>query len=146
MLVEAGAGENAGFDDGDYRAVGARICLTVTEVGHGADVLVKLHGPSTDEHALIRDGGAITGFLHLASPSGGSLRALIRERCLHAIAELVEEADRSRPVLEAVPAIGGRVAVLLACQHLMAKARNGSTAWGAGCATAQRGGRCRSSR
>ena len=39
----------------------ARICLTATEVGHGADVLVKLHGPSTDEHALIRDGGAITG-------------------------------------------------------------------------------------
>ena len=147
VLVEAGAGENAGFDDGDYRAVGARICLTATEVGHGADVLVKLHGPSSDEHVLIRDGGAITGFLHLASPSGGSLRALIRERRLHAIAwELVEEADRSRPVLEAVSAIGGRVAVLLACCPAAVGGGTGRLLGGAGRA-AQRGGhRCRSSR
>lgn len=122
VLVESGAGENAGFEDGDYRAVGARVCLNAAEVGHGADVLVKLHGPSKNEHQLIRDGGAVTGFLHLASPGGGPIRALIRDRKLHAIAwELVEEGDGSRPVLEAVSAIGGRVAVLLACQHLMAK-------------------------
>ena len=94
VLVESGAGENAGFEDGDYRAVGARVCLNATEVGHGADVLVKLHGPSKNEQQLIRDGGAVTGFLHLASPGGGPIRALIRERKLHAIAwELVEDAD-----------------------------------------------------
>jgi len=122
VLVESGAGEHAGFDDGDYRAVGARVCINATEVGQGSDVLVKLHGPNGGEHQLIRDGGAVTGFLHLASPNGGALRTLIRERQMHAIAwELVEEADGSRPVLEAVSAIGGRVSVLLACQHLMSR-------------------------
>ena len=122
VLIESGAGESSGFEDGDYRAVGARICMNAAEVGHGADVLVKLHGLNQKEHSLVRDGGAVTGFLHLASPTCEPLRALIRTQKMHAIAwELVEEADGSRPVLEAVSAIGGRVAVLLACQHLMAK-------------------------
>lgn len=122
VLVESRAGEGAGFDDGDYRAVGARVCLHASEVGRDCDVLVKLHGPGPAEHALLRENGTVTGFLHLGTPQAESLRRHIRDHRLNAIAwELLEERDGSRPVLEAVSAIGGRVSILLACQHLMAR-------------------------
>ena len=120
VVMESGAGRAAGFTDDDYRAMGTTICLGNREVGHAADVLVKVHGPSKDEFSLLRKGGTIAGFLHLSSESCKALRQVIREQESHAIAfELLEESDGSRPVLEAVSAIGGRVAIMLAAQSLL---------------------------
>jgi alanine dehydrogenase len=126
VILESGAGADAGFTDDDYLAVGATLCLSETEVVSGADVLVKIHGPLENEHNLLREGGTITGFMHLFSPESSALRNLIREHKVNAIAwELLEENDGSRPVLEAVSAIGGRVAILLAAEHLLSS--NGGT-------------------
>ena len=120
VVIETGAGNQAGFSDDDYRAMGATICLASREVGLAADVLVKVHGPSQDEFNLMRGGGTVAGFLHLSSRHSTALRAAIRETKSHAVAfELLEENDGSRPVLEAVSAIGGRVAIMLATQHLL---------------------------
>ena len=120
VMLESGAGADAGFEDDDYRAVGASLCLSGREVVQSSDVLVKIQGPLEGEHALLRDGGTITGFLHLFSPDSATLRQQMRERKVNAIAwELLEENDGARPVLEAVSAIGGRVAILLAARHLL---------------------------
>ena len=121
VLIETGAGVNAGFEDSDYSAVGATVCMSNREVGLGSDVLIKLHSPTEDEYDLLRDGGTLMGFLHLFSPEARSLRELIRTRKANALSfDLLEENDGSRPVLEAMSAIGGRVAVLLAAKHMLA--------------------------
>ncbi len=120
IVVETGAGISAGFEDDDYRAVGATICLSTREVCSAANVLVKIHGPTAREEHLLQNDRTVTGFLHLSSGRADSLRQVLSERKLNAIAwELVEEGDGSRPVLEAVSAIGGRVAILLAAKHLL---------------------------
>jgi len=120
VVIETGAGVAAGFSDDDYRAMGATICLASREVALAADVIVKVHGPSKDEFSLLRENGTIAGFLHLSSQQSSPLRAAIRETKSHAIAlELLEETDGSRPILEAVSAIGGRVAIMLAAQNLL---------------------------
>ena len=121
VLVESGAGDQAGFDDDDYRAVGASICLSTREVSASAKVLLKIHAPSNAEAHILHDGATLTGFLHLSSGRSEKLRSRLREHKINAIAwELVEESDGSRPVLESVSAIGGRVAILLAAKHLLA--------------------------
>ena len=121
VLVESSAGDQAGYDDDDYRAVGASICLSTREVSASANILLKIHAPSDTEALLLHDGATLTGFLHLSSGRSDRLRARLREQKINAIAwELVEESDGSRPVLESVSAIGGRVAILLAAKHLLA--------------------------
>jgi alanine dehydrogenase len=121
VIMETGAGKAAGFDDDDYRAMGTTIALSNREVSLAADVLVKVHGPGPSEVDLLPHGGTIAGFLHLSNQSAKGLRTIIREKELNAVAfELLEENDGTRPVLEAVSAIGGRVAVMLAAQSLLA--------------------------
>ena len=120
VLVESGAGVKSGFDDDDYKAVGSTICMSPREVVSSAAVLLKIHGPTRQEDGLLAEGGTITGFLHLSSGRADELRRILRSRKINAVAwELVEETDGSRPVLEAVSAIGGRVAILLASKHLL---------------------------
>lgn len=120
VILETGAGAAAGFEDDEYRAMGATIALSNREVGQAANVVVKVHGPGSDEYTLLPPGGTIAGFLHLSHPNADALRTHIRENKMSALAfELLEENDGSRPVLEAVSAIGGRVAVMLAAQSLL---------------------------
>ncbi len=121
VLMETKAGDLAGFTDDDYRAVGAQICLSTKEIGDVADVVIKCHAPSKSEHHLLRKGGTLLGFLHLSNPKSADLRQTLRTQQSTAISlELLEDHDGSRPVLEAVSAIGGRVAILMAAQHMLA--------------------------
>jgi len=120
VLVESGAGIGARFSDADFLAAGAQIRLSAGEVAEDADVLVKLHGPTAEEADQLKPGGALLGFLHLWSPREQHLRQNLRDRGMTAIAyELVEADDGSRPILETVSAIGGRVAVILAIRHML---------------------------
>lgn len=120
VLVESGAGAGASFSDADFMAAGADIRLSSGEVAQDSDVLVKIHGPTGQEAAHLKNGGTILGFLHLWSSKAQSLREILSERAMTAIAyELIEADDGSRPVLETVSAIGGRVAVILALRHML---------------------------
>ncbi len=120
VLVESGAGQGANFSDDEYLAAGAEIRLSLGEVAKDADVLVKIHGPDQKEANLLRSGGTVLGFLHLWSPRAEHLRTILRDRGVTAIAyELIEANDGTRPILETVSAIGGRVAVTLAVRHLL---------------------------
>ena len=121
VLLESSAGTLAGFHDDDYRAVGATVTMGPREVGAGSDVLIKCHAPGPLERDLVRQGGAVMGFLHLANANASPLRAALRaNRCTAIALELLADHDGSRPVLEAVSAIGGRVAILMAAQHMLA--------------------------
>ena len=61
IAVEAGAGVEAGFTDADYEAAGARIA----DVGAvlGADVVLKVQPPSSEEVGALRKGAVLIGFL-----------------------------------------------------------------------------------
>ena len=51
VLVEAGAGERAGFLDAAYREKGATIAATRGQVFAGADVILQVHGLGTNPEA-----------------------------------------------------------------------------------------------
>ena len=66
VLVEAGAGEGAGFSDADYVAAGAHILATAQEVFATAEMIVKVKEPQPIERKRLRAGQVLFTYLHLA--------------------------------------------------------------------------------
>ena len=56
VFVQASAGENSGFPDSAYEAVGARILPTIEEIYATAEMIVKVKEPIAPEYRLIRRG------------------------------------------------------------------------------------------
>lgn len=63
VAVQSGAGAGANFDDDAYRAAGASIAATAAELWSGSDIVLKVRPPSSDEVALMREGGTLIGFV-----------------------------------------------------------------------------------
>ena len=63
VAVESGAGDAANFSDDAYRAVGAEIVNGAAALWSTSDIVFKVRAPSTDEVALMREGGALVSFI-----------------------------------------------------------------------------------
>ncbi len=63
VAVESGAGEGANFSDDAYRAAGAEIVSGAAALWAASDIVFKVRAPSTDEVALLREGGTLIGFI-----------------------------------------------------------------------------------
>ena len=66
VIVQAGAGLGAGFDDAAYAEAGARIADTAEEVFAGADMIVKVKEPQAGERKMLREGQLLFTYLHRA--------------------------------------------------------------------------------
>ena len=64
VVVESGAGAAASFSDADYVAAGARVEADLGAVVHGADILLKVRGPSDDEIGQLKAGAIVVGLLN----------------------------------------------------------------------------------
>ena len=65
-VVQAGAGERAGFPDARYEAAGARIVPGIAEVYREADFVVKVKEVLEPEYDLLREGQIVMSALHPA--------------------------------------------------------------------------------
>lgn len=63
VAVQSGAGVAANIDDDAYRAAGAEIVGTAAELWGKSEIVFKVRPPSLDEVALMREGGALIGFV-----------------------------------------------------------------------------------
>ncbi|MBX9871319.1 MAG: Re/Si-specific NAD(P)(+) transhydrogenase subunit alpha [Burkholderiaceae bacterium] len=63
VAVESGAGEAANFSDEAYRAAGAEVIQGAAALWAAADIVFKVRPPSADEVKLMREGGALIGFV-----------------------------------------------------------------------------------
>jgi NAD(P) transhydrogenase subunit alpha len=64
VAVESGAGAAASFSDADYAAAGARVEADLGAVLNGADILLKVRGPSDDEVGHLKAGAIVVGLLN----------------------------------------------------------------------------------
>src|SRR6187549_2697247 len=67
VVVQSGAGVGSGYSDEEYRAAGAELVGTHTEVFARADLIVKVKEPLPDEYTLLRPGQILFTYLHLAA-------------------------------------------------------------------------------
>ena len=117
VLVERGAGTNAGFRDGEYEAAGARLVDGPDGVFGGADLVVKVKEPVPEEYERFREGQELFTYLHLAADEG--LTRFLMERRINSIAyETVELSDGSLPLLTPMSEVAGRMATQAAAHCL----------------------------
>ena len=63
VAVESGAGDAAHCSDEAYRAAGAEVLPDAAALWAASDIVLKVRPPSNDEVALMREGGALIGFV-----------------------------------------------------------------------------------
>ena len=125
VLVEAGAGEKAGFLDDAYKENGARLVADRTELFSSADILFLVHGLQVDAEAgvddmkLLRSGQIMVGLLNpLGAPE--AVRQLAGKDITAFALELLPRIARSQPMdaLSSMATVAGYKAVLLAAGAL----------------------------
>ena len=109
VYVQASAGENSGFADTAYTAVGAEILPTIEEVYATAEMIVKVKEPIAPEYKLIRRDQLVFTYFHFAS-SEALTHAMIDSGAICCAYETVERADRSLPLLIPMSEVAGRMA------------------------------------
>jgi alanine dehydrogenase len=117
VYVQAGAGEGAGFSDGEYEEAGGRVVEGPEEVFEASDLIVKVKEPVPEEYDRFREGHQLFTYLHLAADKG--LTEFLMERKINSIAyETVEASDGSLPLLTPMSEVAGRMSVQAAAHHL----------------------------
>src|SRR5438445_4532701 len=116
VVVQAGAGAEAGFLDAAYEEKGARIEPDVLEQGQ---ILLKVQPPTTAETWRIQEGAMLIGLLQPYSNAAG-LQALATRRVTAFAMELMPRITRAQAMdaLSAMSTVSGYKAVLLAAHQL----------------------------
>ena len=116
VVVQAGAGAEAGFLDAAYEEKGARIEPEVLEQGQ---ILLKVQPPTTAETGRIQEGATLIGLLQPYSNAAG-LQALATRRVTAFAMELMPRITRAQAMdaLSAMSTVSGYKAVLLAAHQL----------------------------
>ncbi len=116
VVVQSGAGAEAGFLDASYIEKGARL---ETEVFDKADILLKVQLPTGAEIDKMKPGATLIGFLQPYT-SVAEIQALAARRITAFSMELIPRITRAQPMdaLSAMSTIAGYKAVVLAASRL----------------------------
>ena len=109
VLIEAGAGIGAGFDDDTYRAAGATLVDTAEEVFARAEMVVKVKEPQASERKQLREGQVLFTYLHLA-PDPEQTRDLLDSGVTAIAYETVTDRAGGLPLLAPMSEVAGRLA------------------------------------
>ena len=109
VIVQAGAGAGAGFDDADYTTAGASIADSAEEIFASADMIVKVKEPQAGERKMLREGQLLFTYLHLA-PDPEQTRDLLASGCTAIAYETVTDARGGLPLLAPMSEVAGRLA------------------------------------
>jgi NAD(P) transhydrogenase subunit alpha len=115
IVVERGAGQEAGFADGDYEEAGATL---VDSVWGEAEAIVKVQRPSEAEVERLRDGDVLIGFLQPLTDSEG-IERLTARGVLGFAMESIPRITRAQPMdaLSSQATVAGYAAVLIAARE-----------------------------
>lgn len=109
VIVQAGAGDGAGFTDADYIAAGAAIIDTAEEIFATADMIVKVKEPQAGERKMLREGQLLFTYLHLA-PDPDQTNDLLASGCTAIAYETVTDRNGGLPLLAPMSEVAGRLA------------------------------------
>jgi NAD(P) transhydrogenase subunit alpha len=116
VVIQSGAGGQAGFLDSAYVEKGARL---EPEILDNADVVLKVGPPTVEEISRMKEGSTLIGFLHPYSDVG-AISALAARKVTAFAMELMPRITRAQPMdaLSAMSTIAGYKAVLIAASRL----------------------------
>ena len=117
VLVERGAGEGSGFDDGAYEAAGAQIVDRAAGVWDRAGLVVKVKEPVPSEYPHLRPGRVVFTYFHFAA-SETLTRAVLESGCVAIAYETVQLPSGELPLLTPMSEVAGRMAVQVGAFYL----------------------------
>jgi alanine dehydrogenase len=118
VLVEQGAGAQAGYPDETYRRAGAQLATRPEEVFAAAELIIKVKEPQPAEWAQLREGQILFTYLHLA-PDPAQAEGLLQSGCAAIAYETVTDAAGGLPLLAPMSEVAGRIAVFSAGETLL---------------------------
>lgn len=110
VYVQHEAGQNSGFADEAYVAVGAGILPTIEETYARAEMIVKVKEPIAPEYGLIRPGQVLFTYFHFAADRTLT-EAMLKSGAVCLAYETVEKTDHSLPLLIPMSEVAGRMSV-----------------------------------
>jgi NAD(P) transhydrogenase subunit alpha len=114
VAVESGAGEAANFPDDAYRAAGAEVVATASELWSKADVVFKVRPPTPAEVAMLREGATLVGFVWPAQQPELMQQLAARKATVLAIDSLPRQLSRAQKMdaLTSMAGVSGYRAVI----------------------------------
>jgi alanine dehydrogenase len=116
VLIETNAGLGSGFSDGEYVNAGAEI-VSSAEDAWGADMVVKVKEPLSEEYKFFREGLILYTYLHLA-PEPELTKALVDSKVTAIAYETIQLDNGSLPLLTPMSEVAGRMSVQIGAQFL----------------------------
>ena len=124
VLIERGAGDDAGFTDKDYSEAGAQITEDKTKV-FGCPMVLKVEPPTLDELELIKPKTVLISALQLKTRQKSYFDALAKKKITALAFEFIRDEDHTYPAVKALSEIAGTASVLIAAE-LMVNAKKGN--------------------
>ena len=123
VLIENNGGYEAGFDNDQYKSVGAKIIDKAEDIFNDAEIIVKVKEPLSNEVKMIRENQIIFTYLHLAAAKELT-QGLINSKSVCIAYETVTDKNGRLPLLAPMSAVAGRMSVQ-AGAHCLEKNQKG---------------------
>lgn len=123
IILEAGAGSNAHFEDNDYSEAGAEIVYSAEEV-YKADIILKIAPPTLAEIESMKTKQTLFSALQLTVQPEDFLKKLVAKKLNCVAFDMITDDAGIYPVIRAMGEIAGGTSILVAAE-LLSNANNG---------------------
>lgn len=123
VLVESKAGEHASFSDNEYSEAGAEIVYE-TEKVYQADIIIKVHPPTTEEIAMMKTKQTLISALQLKIQTVEYFKALMKKQVSAVAWDYMQDEDGIVPIVRSMSEIAGNTSILVAAE-IMSNINNG---------------------
>ena len=117
VVIEAGAGIAANFNDDHYSEQGAQIVYDKKEV-YKADIIIKIAPPTDDEVEMMKMGQVLFSALQMATMKAEFLQSLMKKKVTAFLFEYLRDEGNVLSVVRAMSEIVGATSVLIAAEYL----------------------------
>ncbi|MCC6180902.1 MAG: alanine dehydrogenase [Bacteroidia bacterium] len=123
IVIEAGAGTAAHFEDTDYSEAGAEVVYSTEQI-YKADIILKIAPPTLDEVELMRPKQTLFSSLQLTVQPEDFLKKLIAKKLNCVAFDMITDDAGIFPIIRAMGEIAGGTSILVAAE-LLSNANNG---------------------
>ncbi|MGV6828047.1 MAG: alanine dehydrogenase [Flavobacteriales bacterium] len=124
VLLEKGAGEQAGFTDQKYNDAGATI-TTDTQKVFACPIVLKVEPPTLSEISFMQPKSVLISALQLKTRKKSFFEALEKKKITALAFEFIKDEAHSYPAVKALSEIAGNATVLIAAE-IMVNAKQGN--------------------
>lgn len=115
VLLEAGAGLGANYEEKEYSEAGAEI-TTDTKKVFSCPIILKVEPPTLEEIKMMNDGALLISAIQLKTREKSYLEALQKKKITALAFEYIKDLDGSYPLVKSLSEIAGKASIMIASE------------------------------